>query len=195
MFSCRKVHFPTEKMHFPAEKCGFLQKMHFSGGHRAGNCRKLREGFWAQESRTLPNFHKTSFWLVIWALRPHGRLCRGSQCYTPPVSFLSLFPPPPTKYKTFVSPKTHPKIHPQSSPETKIQKNLQRLRKIPICVHFWYYSYLVSGGDSECPLGCILGLSGALYSVGGAGDCKFGMRAPWKPHQKRPTRVRYFKPV
>ena len=52
-------------MHFPAEKCIFLQKnalsctkMRFSGGHMAGNRRKLQEGFRAQESRTLANFHK-----------------------------------------------------------------------------------------------------------------------------------------
>ena len=38
-------------MHFPAEKCGFV-------GCMGGNRRKLQEGFRAQESRPLANFHK-----------------------------------------------------------------------------------------------------------------------------------------
>ena len=41
------------KMPFPAEKCTFLQKNGVFGGHVGGNCRKSREGFRAQESRTL----------------------------------------------------------------------------------------------------------------------------------------------
>ena len=45
-------------MHFPAEKCTFLQKNAVFGGHMARNRRKLQEGFRAQESRTLANFHK-----------------------------------------------------------------------------------------------------------------------------------------
>ena len=40
-------------MPFPAEKCIFLQK-------NAVFDWKLHEGFWAQESRTPPNFHKTA---------------------------------------------------------------------------------------------------------------------------------------
>ena len=51
-FSCRKTPFLLQK------KALFHRKMRFLGGHRAGNCRKSQEGFWAQESRTLPNFHK-----------------------------------------------------------------------------------------------------------------------------------------
>ena len=57
--------FPKERGNFLQEKCFFLQKMHFpaekmhfSGGLMAGNRRKPREGFRAQESRTLANFHK-----------------------------------------------------------------------------------------------------------------------------------------
>ena len=46
------------KMHFPAEKCTFLHKNAVFGWHSTGNCRKLQEGFRAQESRTLANFHK-----------------------------------------------------------------------------------------------------------------------------------------
>ena len=42
--NCRKMHF--------------LRKMWFLGRHMAGNHRKLQEGFRAQESRTLANFHK-----------------------------------------------------------------------------------------------------------------------------------------
>ena len=53
-------------MSFPAETCIFLQKNAFlaekmavfGGGHMAGNHRKFQEGFRAQESRTLANFHK-----------------------------------------------------------------------------------------------------------------------------------------
>ena len=73
-FLAEKCIFPTEKcnflpknavsyrkMHFPAEKCAFLQKNAvFGGWHMAGNRRKLQEGFRAQESRTLANFHKNS---------------------------------------------------------------------------------------------------------------------------------------
>ena len=59
------MRFPTEKCTFlqknafPAEKCIFLQKNALFGGHVAGNRRNLQEGFRAQESRTLANFHKT----------------------------------------------------------------------------------------------------------------------------------------
>ena len=69
-----KMRFPTEKcnflpknalscrkMHFPAEKCTFLQKNAAFSGHMAGNRRKLQEGFRAQESRTLANFHKNYY--------------------------------------------------------------------------------------------------------------------------------------
>ena len=52
------MQFPYQKMHFPAEKCTFLQKNAVFRGHVAGNRRKLQEGFRAQESRTLANFHK-----------------------------------------------------------------------------------------------------------------------------------------
>ena len=45
-------------MTFPEEKCTFLQKNAAFGGHIAGNRRKSQEGFRAQESRTLANFHK-----------------------------------------------------------------------------------------------------------------------------------------
>ena len=50
--SYRKMHFSAEK------KCLLLQKNAVFGGHVARNCRKLQEGFRAQESRTLGNFHK-----------------------------------------------------------------------------------------------------------------------------------------
>ena len=65
-------------MPFPTEKCTFLQKnalsrrkMWWSGGHMAGNRRKFQEGFRAQESRTLANFHKiwgplSVFWGKVW---------------------------------------------------------------------------------------------------------------------------------
>ena len=55
-----KMHFPTEECSFVfrAEKCTFLQKNVAFGGHMAGNHRKSQEGFRAQESRTLANFHK-----------------------------------------------------------------------------------------------------------------------------------------
>ena len=47
-------------MHFPAaEECTFLQKNAVLGGQMAGNRRKLQEGFRAEESRALANFHKT----------------------------------------------------------------------------------------------------------------------------------------
>ena len=49
--SYRKNALSCRKMHFPSEKCTF------GGGHMAGNRRKLQEGFRAQESRTLANFH------------------------------------------------------------------------------------------------------------------------------------------
>ena len=48
---------PPEKT---AEKCLFPQKNAVLGGHIAGNHTKLQEGFRAQESRTLANFHKIS---------------------------------------------------------------------------------------------------------------------------------------
>ena len=47
-FSYRKMRFPAEKMPFPSEKCGF----------QVAHGRKPQEGFRAQESRTLANFHK-----------------------------------------------------------------------------------------------------------------------------------------
>ena len=63
-FSCRKQALSHRKVHFPAEKCTFLHKNALSckknavfEGYIAGNCRKLQEGFRAQESRTLANFH------------------------------------------------------------------------------------------------------------------------------------------
>ena len=59
-FSYSKMHIPCRKMRFPAEECSFLQKNAvLGGGHMAGNLRKSQEGFRAQESRTLANFHKT----------------------------------------------------------------------------------------------------------------------------------------
>ena len=63
-FLYRKMHFPTEECTFlqtnafPSEECTFLQKNMVFGGHAARNCRTLQEGFKAQESRTLANFHK-----------------------------------------------------------------------------------------------------------------------------------------
>ena len=65
-FSCRRMHFPAEKgfscrkMRFPEEKkrSTFLLENAAFGGHIAGNLRKSQEGFRAQESRTLANFHK-----------------------------------------------------------------------------------------------------------------------------------------
>ena len=61
-------------MQFPTEKCTFLQKNAFSCRKNANSCRKMRflagsrrklqEGFRAQESRTLANFHKQiSVWI------------------------------------------------------------------------------------------------------------------------------------
>ena len=47
-------------MHFRAERCTFLQKNAVCRGHKVGNRKKLQEGFRAQESRTLANFHKIS---------------------------------------------------------------------------------------------------------------------------------------
>ena len=52
------------EMGFPAERGIFLQNNALSGrnvvfgGHMAGNCTKLQEGFRVQEPRTLANFHK-----------------------------------------------------------------------------------------------------------------------------------------
>ena len=70
--NCRKMRFPaakctflqknalsSRKMRFPAEKCTFLEKNAAFGEPMAGNCRKLQDGFRAQESRTLANFYKT----------------------------------------------------------------------------------------------------------------------------------------
>ena len=53
--ACRNMWFFLQKMHFPAETCGFRVG---TGQETAGNCRKLQEGFWAQESRALPKSHK-----------------------------------------------------------------------------------------------------------------------------------------
>ena len=57
-FSSRKMHFPADNRIFLQKKCIFVQKHAVLGGHIAGNRRKLQEGFRAQESRTLANFHK-----------------------------------------------------------------------------------------------------------------------------------------
>ena len=38
-------------------------------------------------------------------------------------------PPPPTKYKTTLSPKVHPKIHPESPPKTKIRKKKRKMHE------------------------------------------------------------------
>ena len=104
--SYRRLHLRTEKVHFPAESCNSLQKMHFPAekcsfrGHMAGNRRKAREGFRAQESRTIANFHKTisvceywccCFWLLasghekVWGITaipktnaPGIILCKGA---------------------------------------------------------------------------------------------------------------------
>ena len=88
--NCRRMGFPAEiwvflqtnafsyrKMHFPAENCAFLwqnavscRKIRFWGGHMAGNRRRWQEGFRAQESRTLANFHKNlreSAKICVWA--------------------------------------------------------------------------------------------------------------------------------
>ena len=68
IFLEKGVFFFYLAMHFPAKKKTHLlqknalscRKMRFSGGqHIAGNRRKSQEGFRAQESRTLANFHKT----------------------------------------------------------------------------------------------------------------------------------------
>ena len=56
---CRKRALSSRKMRFPAEKCTFLEKNAAFGGHMAGNCRKLEDGFRAQESRALANFYMT----------------------------------------------------------------------------------------------------------------------------------------
>ena len=48
-------------MGFPAEKGLFLQKNAVGGGHR----RKPQEGFRAQESRALANFHKKNGRFVV----------------------------------------------------------------------------------------------------------------------------------
>ena len=51
------MHFPAEKglsfrkMHIAEEKCGF--RWHMAGNHG---------GLWAQESRTLADFHKIKSW-------------------------------------------------------------------------------------------------------------------------------------
>ena len=57
------MHFPTDKCTFPQKRSLFLQKnalsrrkMRLGGGGAHG--RKSQEGFRAQESRTLANFHK-----------------------------------------------------------------------------------------------------------------------------------------
>ena len=55
---------PRSSLQKNAEKCTFLQKNAVfggGGGHMAGNRRKSREGFGAQESRTLVNLHKIRF--------------------------------------------------------------------------------------------------------------------------------------
>ena len=84
-FSCRKIGFPAEKctflqknalscgkMQFPAEKCSFL------GVHMAENRRKVHEGFRAQESRTLANFHKKTIFRANFALQTcHPKKIRG----------------------------------------------------------------------------------------------------------------------
>ena len=58
------AYISCRRMHFPGDRCTFLQKhMVFRGG-KARNRRKLQEGFRAQESRTLANFHKKPYYRV-----------------------------------------------------------------------------------------------------------------------------------
>ena len=103
-FFLQKNAISYRKMHFPAEKCMFLQKhalscrkMQFSGGggHMAGNRRKLQEGFRAQESRALANFHKRVCTLLRFPLMKEvviaieGNPCNiegTSLCAEPPTS-------------------------------------------------------------------------------------------------------------
>ena len=61
-------------MGFQGSKMHFRGQMLFFRGHMAGNRRKLQEGFGAQESRTLANFHKRPC-IPKWLLR---------SCFWPP---------------------------------------------------------------------------------------------------------------
>ena len=67
-----------------------------------------------------------------------------------------------------------PKLHPEPSPETKIRKKYTKkyTQKSGVFVYFSYnfFRSLVSGEDSGCILGRLLGIRGVLYSVRGAGD-------------------------
>ena len=75
---------------------------------------------------------------------------------------------PRAEHTTPLIPEIHPKIHPESSPRTKI---LKIYGIWGVFVHFsYFFRILVSGEDSGCILGCILGIRGVLYSVRGAGD-------------------------
>ena len=109
--NCRKIGFPAEKcifpqknavsyrkMRFPAEKCIFLlknafscRKMRFSGGHMAGNRRKLQKGFRAQESRTLANFHKICVTFLKRPRKTHPKTCNQKTHFSSPqIFFVSL---------------------------------------------------------------------------------------------------------
>ena len=72
------------------------------------------------------------------------------------------------------------KKNPNSLPKPKNEKNtkiVQKSGKIRKLYKNRGFSYivraLVSGEDSGCILGCILGIRGALYSARGAGDADF----------------------
>ena len=77
----QKNAFSYRKCGFPAENADFLQKNADSGGQMAGNRRKSREGFEAQESRALANFHKIDCGtLVVWGFRCAGCLSLELSC-------------------------------------------------------------------------------------------------------------------
>ena len=60
-FRCLLSYILTSFSHFPAPPKYALSRKNlngFRGGYMAGNRRRLQEGFRAQESRTLANFHK-----------------------------------------------------------------------------------------------------------------------------------------
>ena len=91
------------------------------------------------------------------------------------ISFCIAISCAPYRIQNPLIPKIHPKIHPESSPETKVRTNYEKYTKTPRFLYIFrnFFRILVSGGDSGCILGCILGIRGVLYSVRGTGDRKF----------------------
>ena len=73
--------------------------------------------------------------------------------------------------KPLWSPKCTPKYTPNPLPKPKYEKITKNIRKSGVIICFsWFFRILVSGEDSGCISGCILGIRGVLYSARGAGD-------------------------